>query len=46
LPGRGLVSAAALITIALACLTDLHFGEWAVEAWPALSDAVLAELSR
>jgi CubicO group peptidase (beta-lactamase class C family) len=32
--------------IALACLTDLHFGEWAVEAWPALSDAVLAELSR
>jgi len=32
--------------IALACLTDLEFGQWAVEAWPRLSDAVLAELSR
>ena len=32
--------------IALACLTDLEFGEWAVGAWPAFSDAVLAELSR
>jgi CubicO group peptidase (beta-lactamase class C family) len=31
--------------VALACLTDLTFGEWAVEAWPALSDAVLAELA-
>jgi len=30
--------------IALACLTDLQFGDWAVQAWPALSDAVLAEL--
>jgi CubicO group peptidase (beta-lactamase class C family) len=33
--------------IALACLTDLPFDEWADEAkraWPALSDAVLAEL--
>jgi CubicO group peptidase (beta-lactamase class C family) len=30
--------------IALACLTDLPFGDWAVEAWPRLSDAVLAEL--
>jgi CubicO group peptidase (beta-lactamase class C family) len=29
--------------LALACLTDLEFGEWAAEAWPALSDAVLAE---
>jgi len=28
--------------IALACLTDLDFGPWALEAWPALSDAVLA----
>jgi CubicO group peptidase (beta-lactamase class C family) len=27
--------------IALACLTDLEFGPWALEAWPALSDAVL-----
>jgi CubicO group peptidase (beta-lactamase class C family) len=30
--------------VALACLTDREFGDWAVEAWPALSDAVLAEL--
>jgi CubicO group peptidase (beta-lactamase class C family) len=29
--------------VALACLTDLEFGEWALEAWPRLSDAVLAE---
>src|SRR5438270_8544383 len=28
---------------ALACLTDLDFGPWALEAWPRLSDAVLAE---
>jgi CubicO group peptidase (beta-lactamase class C family) len=27
--------------IALGCLTDLEFGQWALEAWPALSDAVL-----
>ncbi|HET8606334.1 MAG TPA: serine hydrolase domain-containing protein [Gaiellaceae bacterium] len=31
--------------IALACLTDLTFGEWALEPWPRLSDAVLAEAS-
>jgi CubicO group peptidase (beta-lactamase class C family) len=31
--------------VALACLTDLAFGEWAAEAWPRLSDDVLAELS-
>jgi CubicO group peptidase (beta-lactamase class C family) len=30
--------------IACACLTDLEFGDWALDAWPALSDAVLAEL--
>jgi CubicO group peptidase (beta-lactamase class C family) len=30
--------------VALACLTDLEFGDWAKTAWPALSDAVLAEL--
>jgi CubicO group peptidase (beta-lactamase class C family) len=30
--------------VALACLTDLAFGDWAVEAWPALSDGVLGEL--
>lgn len=32
--------------IALVCLTDLEFGEWATRAWPELSDAVLEELSR
>jgi CubicO group peptidase (beta-lactamase class C family) len=29
--------------LALACLTDLDFGEWAREAWPRLADAVLEE---
>jgi CubicO group peptidase (beta-lactamase class C family) len=29
---------------ALGVLTDLEFGEWAKEAWPPLSDAVVAEL--
>ena len=29
--------------IALACLTDLPFGDWAADAWPRLADAVLAE---
>jgi CubicO group peptidase (beta-lactamase class C family) len=28
--------------LALACLTDLQFGPWALEAWPKLADAVLA----
>jgi len=28
--------------IALACLTDEPFGDWAIEAWPRLADAVLA----
>jgi len=27
--------------LALVCLTDLDFGPWSLEAWPALSDAVL-----
>jgi CubicO group peptidase (beta-lactamase class C family) len=27
--------------LALACLTDLDFGDWALEAWPRLSDAVI-----
>jgi CubicO group peptidase (beta-lactamase class C family) len=27
--------------LALACLTDLDFGPWALEAWPRLADAVL-----
>ena len=30
-------------SLALALLTDLEFGDWAKEAWPALSDAVVAE---
>ena len=29
--------------VALACLTDLDFGDWAKDAWPELADAVLAE---
>lgn len=29
--------------LALACLTDLAFGDWAADAWPRLADAVLAE---
>jgi CubicO group peptidase (beta-lactamase class C family) len=29
--------------LALACLADLEFGPWALEAWPRLSDAVLAQ---
>lgn len=29
--------------LACGCLTDLEFGGWALEAWPALSDAVLAD---
>jgi CubicO group peptidase (beta-lactamase class C family) len=28
--------------LALVCLTDREFGPWALEAWPALADAVLA----
>jgi CubicO group peptidase (beta-lactamase class C family) len=32
------------VGIALGCLTNLDFGDWAVETWPALSDAVLSEL--
>ncbi len=31
--------------IALGCLTDLEFGDWAKEAWPRLSDAVLVEIA-
>ena len=31
--------------IALACLTDRPFGDWAATAWPRLADAVLAELA-
>jgi CubicO group peptidase (beta-lactamase class C family) len=32
--------------VACAVLTEREFGEWAKEAWPALSDAVLAEAGR
>jgi len=32
--------------LACAALADLDFGDWAREAWPRLSDAVLAELGR
>jgi hypothetical protein len=32
------------VEVACACLTDRPFGDWAKQAWPALSDAVLAEL--
>ena len=31
------------VGLALGCLTDRGFDAWALEAWPALSDAVLAE---
>ena len=31
--------------IALVCLTDLDFGDWAKDAWPRLADAVLAEIA-
>jgi CubicO group peptidase (beta-lactamase class C family) len=30
------------VDLALVCLTDREFGPWALEAWPRLSDAVLA----
>jgi CubicO group peptidase (beta-lactamase class C family) len=30
---------------ALVCLTDREFGDWSLEHWPRLSDAVIAELS-
>ena len=30
---------------ACVCLTNLAFGEWAIEAWPRLTDAILAELA-
>jgi CubicO group peptidase (beta-lactamase class C family) len=32
--------------VTLACLTNREFDNWALHAWPALSDAVLAELAR
>jgi CubicO group peptidase (beta-lactamase class C family) len=32
--------------VALACLTDRDFGDWAKDAWPRLSDAVLEELEQ
>jgi CubicO group peptidase (beta-lactamase class C family) len=32
------------VGIACGCLTDLDFGEWAKDAWPRLSDAVLSDV--
>ncbi len=32
--------------VALACLTDLAFGDWAKDAWPRLADSALEELGR
>ena len=32
--------------LALACLTDREFGEWAKAAWPPFADAVLTEAAR
>ena len=32
--------------VALGCLTDLQFGDWAKKAWPRLSDAVLEEVQQ
>jgi CubicO group peptidase (beta-lactamase class C family) len=34
------------VKVALACLTDLAFGDWARAAWPRLADAVLEELEQ
>jgi CubicO group peptidase (beta-lactamase class C family) len=31
--------------VACVCLTDTQFGDWAKDAWPRLSDAVVAELT-
>jgi CubicO group peptidase (beta-lactamase class C family) len=31
--------------LALSALTDLDFGDWALDAWPRLSDAVVSELA-
>ena len=33
------------VGVACASLADLEFGDWAKDAWPRLSDAVLAELA-
>ena len=32
-------------SLGLAVLTDFEFGEWALDAWPRLSDAVIGELA-
>ena len=34
------------VDLAVGCLTDLEFGDWAKEAWPVLSDAVFEEAAR
>jgi CubicO group peptidase (beta-lactamase class C family) len=40
--GAGFAGAGAGTGLALGCLTDLAFGDWAAEAWPRLSDGVLS----
>jgi CubicO group peptidase (beta-lactamase class C family) len=35
-----------VVNCALVCLTDRPFDQWAVERWPAFSDAVLREVTR
>lgn len=34
------------LRLATVCLTDRDFGDWALAAWPALCDAVVAEFAR
>jgi CubicO group peptidase (beta-lactamase class C family) len=34
------------IALALVCLTDREYGPWALDAWPVLSDAVIAAAQR
>jgi len=40
----GFIWADPVVEVALAVLTDRPFGPWAIDAWPELADAVLAEL--
>ena len=35
-----------VIDVALVCLTDREFGPWALERWPAFSDAVIDSQGR
>jgi CubicO group peptidase (beta-lactamase class C family) len=40
----GFIWADPVVEVALAVLTDRPFGPWAIDAWPKLADAALAEL--